>query len=74
MASHEEDSMPDETQGYKMSQPKQSLATYQQMGKLIPKRLGTPLSEASNSYSATELRHAKPSPTMAQTLQQIQAS
>ncbi|KAI9158225.1 Rho GDP-dissociation inhibitor [Paramyrothecium foliicola] len=31
MASHEEDTMPDETQGYKLSQPKQSLAEYQQM-------------------------------------------
>lgn len=25
--------MPEETQGYKLSQPKQSLAEYQQMGK-----------------------------------------
>ena len=34
MASHEaDDTMPDETQGYKLSQPKQSLAEYQQMGK-----------------------------------------
>ncbi|KAJ2896146.1 rho GDP dissociation inhibitor [Zalerion maritima] len=31
MASHEEDTMPEETQGYKLSQPKQSLAEYQQM-------------------------------------------
>ncbi|KAF5129648.1 Rho GDP-dissociation inhibitor [Metarhizium anisopliae] len=31
MASHEEDSMPEETQGYKLSQPKQSLAQYEQM-------------------------------------------
>ena len=30
---HEEDTMPEETQGYKLSQPKQSLAEYQQMGK-----------------------------------------
>ncbi|EQL00846.1 hypothetical protein G6O67_005411 [Ophiocordyceps sinensis] len=28
---HEEDTMPEETQGYKLSQPKQSLAEYQQM-------------------------------------------
>lgn len=33
MASHhDEDTMPEETQGYKLSQPKQSLAEYQQMG------------------------------------------
>jgi Rho GDP-dissociation inhibitor len=32
MASQPEDSMPEETQGYKLSQPKQSLAEYQQMG------------------------------------------
>ncbi|POS81091.1 hypothetical protein DHEL01_v200507 [Diaporthe helianthi] len=32
MASHhDEDTMPEETQGYKLSQPKQSLAEYQQM-------------------------------------------
>jgi Rho GDP-dissociation inhibitor len=31
MASHEEDLMPENTSGYKISQPKQSLATYQQM-------------------------------------------
>lgn len=30
---HEDDTMPEETQGYKLSQPKQSLAEYQQMGK-----------------------------------------
>lgn len=36
MASHDnEDTMPDETQGYKLSQPKQSLAEYQQMGTII---------------------------------------
>lgn len=33
MASHDEDTMPEETQGYKLSQPKQSLAQYQEMGK-----------------------------------------
>jgi len=31
MASHDEDHLPEETQGYKLSQPKQSLAEYQQM-------------------------------------------
>ena len=31
MATHE-DTMPEETTGYKLSQPKQSLAEYQQMG------------------------------------------
>ncbi|OAQ68824.1 RHO protein GDP dissociation inhibitor containing protein [Pochonia chlamydosporia 170] len=36
MASHVDDSMPEETQGYKLSQPKQSLADYQKMGKSIP--------------------------------------
>lgn len=39
MASHDDDTMPEETQGYKLSQPKQSLAEYQQMGKcsaLVP--------------------------------------
>lgn len=36
MASHEqEDTMPEETQGYKLSQPKQSLAEYQKMGKSL---------------------------------------
>lgn len=29
---HEDDTMPEETAGYKLSQPKQSLAEYQQMG------------------------------------------
>lgn len=33
MASHDDDAMPEETQGYKLSQPKQSLAEYEQMGK-----------------------------------------
>jgi hypothetical protein len=38
MASHhDEDTMPEETQGYKLSQPKQSLAEYQQMGTSIHK-------------------------------------
>ena len=32
MASHDDDTMPEETQGYKLSQPKQSLAEYQNMG------------------------------------------
>lgn len=36
MASNEDDTMPEETQGYKLSQPKQSLAEYQQMGKIQP--------------------------------------
>ncbi|OAA69522.1 rho-gdp dissociation inhibitor [Cordyceps fumosorosea ARSEF 2679] len=31
MASHDDDTMPEETQGYKLSQPKQSLAEYEQM-------------------------------------------
>jgi Rho GDP-dissociation inhibitor len=31
MASHDDDNLPEETQGYKLSQPKQSLAEYQQM-------------------------------------------
>ena len=31
MASHEDDHLPEDTQGYKLSQPKQSLAEYQQM-------------------------------------------
>lgn len=36
MASHEaEDTMPEETSGYKLSQPKQSLAEYQQMGESL---------------------------------------
>lgn len=35
MASHDEDTMPEETSGYKLSQPKQSLAQYEQMGRLI---------------------------------------
>lgn len=32
MASHDDDTMPEETQGYKLSQPKQSLAEYEKMG------------------------------------------
>jgi hypothetical protein len=32
MASHDEDLMPENTSGYKISQPKQSLADYQNMG------------------------------------------
>lgn len=36
MASHDEDTMPEETQGYKLSQPKQSLAEYQKMGMSVP--------------------------------------
>lgn len=33
MASHhDDDTMPDQTAGYKLSQPKQSLAEYDQMG------------------------------------------
>lgn len=33
MASHDDnDHLPEETQGYKLSQPKQSLAEYQNMG------------------------------------------
>lgn len=37
MATHHDDdsTMPEETQGYKLSQPKQSLAEYQQMGTLM---------------------------------------
>ncbi|KAM3503867.1 hypothetical protein MY11210_008566 [Beauveria gryllotalpidicola] len=31
MASHNDDTMPEETQGYKLSQPKQSLAEYEKM-------------------------------------------
>ncbi|KAM0273529.1 hypothetical protein ACHAQH_008301 [Verticillium albo-atrum] len=31
---HDDETMPEETQGYKLSQPKQSLAEYQQMGEL----------------------------------------
>ncbi|PKS09285.1 hypothetical protein jhhlp_003899 [Lomentospora prolificans] len=31
MASHDDDTMPEETQGYKLTQPKQSLADYQNM-------------------------------------------
>jgi Rho GDP-dissociation inhibitor len=32
-ATNHDDTMPEETQGYKLSQPKQSLAEYKQMGK-----------------------------------------
>jgi hypothetical protein len=39
MASHDDDTMPEETQGYKLSQPKQSLAEYQQMGMCISFKL-----------------------------------
>jgi hypothetical protein len=35
MASHEEDHLPEETQGYKLSQPKQSIAEYHKMGESI---------------------------------------
>lgn len=35
MASHhDDDTMPEQTEGYKLSQPKQSLAEYHQMGML----------------------------------------
>jgi hypothetical protein len=33
MAPHEDDLTPENTSGYKLSQPKQSLAEYQKMGK-----------------------------------------
>lgn len=33
MASHDDDTMPEETQGYKLTQPKQSLADYNKMGR-----------------------------------------
>ena len=33
MVSHEEELLPENTSGYKISQPKQTLAAYQQMGK-----------------------------------------
>lgn len=40
MASHhDDDTMPEETQGYKLSQPKQSLAEYQQMGEFIMRHI-----------------------------------
>lgn len=41
MATHHDDdsTMPEETQGYKLSQPKQSIAEYQQMGMSIHVRL-----------------------------------
>lgn len=39
MASHDEDTMPEETQGYKLSQPKQSMAEYQQLGECTYKNL-----------------------------------
>lgn len=37
--------MPEETQGYKLSQPKQSLAEYQQMGMWSPMAVATRLLE-----------------------------
>lgn len=33
---HDEDTLPEETAGYKLSQPKQSIAEYQQMGMSRP--------------------------------------
>ena len=33
---HDEDLMPEDNSGYKLSQPKQSLAEYQKMGMLSP--------------------------------------
>lgn len=33
MASHDDETMPDQTEGYTLSQPKQSMAQYQQMGR-----------------------------------------
>jgi Rho GDP-dissociation inhibitor len=35
MSSHDDDMQPEET-GYKVTQPKQSLAEYQQMGEWLP--------------------------------------
>lgn len=40
MASHhDEDTMPEETAGYKLSQPKQSLAEYHQMGEFTQQHI-----------------------------------
>lgn len=39
MAPHEEDLLPENTAGYKLSQPKQTLAEYNKMGKFIEKKL-----------------------------------
>ncbi|GJD00243.1 RHO protein GDP dissociation inhibitor [Colletotrichum higginsianum] len=54
MASHEqEDTMPEETQGYKLSQPKQSLAEYQKMAHEPHAALHLPRSWPMVSLSAT---------------------
>ncbi|KAF3345507.1 Putative dioxygenase [Verticillium dahliae VDG2] len=51
-AAHDDDVMPEETQGYKLSQPKQSLAEYQQMAYRM-------LTEAVNEGSSGLARHGK---------------
>ncbi|KAH8196727.1 hypothetical protein TruAng_009119 [Truncatella angustata] len=57
MASHEEDHLPEETQGYKLSQPKQSLAEYQNMGSTV--HLSLAYEEVSHQY-AVETKEAWP--------------
>ncbi|KXH64548.1 RHO protein GDP dissociation inhibitor [Colletotrichum nymphaeae SA-01] len=65
MASHEqEDTMPEETQGYKLSQPKQSLAEYQKMGDgmldihLMAQFTKEPAGEGRHPAACTFLTHA----------------
>lgn len=53
MASHhDEDTMPEETQGYKLSQPKQSMAEYQQMGESKLPNLPTALPPAHHTMAS----------------------
>ncbi|CRK30110.1 hypothetical protein BN1708_015749, partial [Verticillium longisporum] len=54
---HDDDVMPEETQGYKLSQPKQSLAEYQQMGKNTVKGDVDTVSAASFLTEAIMTRH-----------------
>ncbi|KAK1840322.1 RHO protein GDP dissociation inhibitor [Colletotrichum chrysophilum] len=72
MASHEqEDTMPEETQGYKLSQPKQSLAEYQKMGTeyvqntIMSSKLGKTTQDRSSSCLSSYCQHltTHPSPS-----------
>lgn len=76
MASHDDDTMPEETQGYKLSQPKQSLAEYQQMGRYTLSSLddldGRRVSEALRYAQHMAPEHVAPSRSMAPTCHDLE--
>lgn len=58
MAGHDDETMPEETQGYKLTQPKQSLAEYNNMGTFCSSRLPAASSPTITLPSLLELpRH-----------------